>query len=326
MAAKRSLKRGGSRGKKRQRDAEVEEKLVGTEAGLINWYPGHIAKAERLLQSQLKLVDIVIEARDLRIAASTAHPRVEEWAGIKPRVVVYTFVDAVPPAVVDDWRQVSGGLFVDAKRRGGDLGALRAAVRAEGRKVNAKRAAKGVLPRPARAAVIGFPNVGKSALINCLCGRRAVKAENRAGVTRQINWVRARNDDSFELLDSPGIIPAKQLDQHAAAKLAMCGDIGSASYDPVLVAAALINCVLSLPRKYAPHALKRLQQRAASEDDVVDGRDWLYDFAHAKYNGDLLTAANIILADFRNGRLGGVALEAPRVRASSADDVSTRAS
>lgn len=315
VGAKRSLSRGNamSRGQKKKKHKPSDDKLVGTEAGLINWYPGHIAKAERVLQSQLKLVDIVIEVRDLRAAVSTSHPKVDSWAGNKPRVVVYTFVDAVPTRAIEDWQKFTvNGLFVDAKRRGGDLRALKSAVRDAGRTVNEKRVAKGVRPRPARAAIIGFPNVGKSALINCLCGRRAAKAENRAGVTRQLNWVKARDDNSFELLDSPGIIPAKQLDQRAAAKLAFCGDIGAASYDPSLVAAALVGCLQHLPTHYAPHAMERLQQRSGINiDQSGDARDWLEDFAQCRYSGDVITAANVVLADFRNGRLGPVALEQP---------------
>lgn len=315
VEAKRSLSRGNamSRRQKKKKHKPDEEKLVGTEAGLINWYPGHIAKAERVLQSQLKLVDIVIEVRDLRAAVSTSHPKVDSWAGSKPRVVAYTFVDAVPTRAVEEWRKfTTNGLFVDAKRRGGDLRALKSAVRAAGRTVNEKRVAKGVRPRPARAAIIGFPNVGKSALINCLCGRRAVKAENRAGVTRQLNWVKARDDSSFELLDSPGIIPAKQLDQRAAAKLAFCGDIGAASYDPSLVAAAFVRCLQDLPGHYAPHAMERLQQRSGVDiAQSSDARDWLEEFAQRRYGGDIVTAANVVLADFRNGRLGQLALEPP---------------
>lgn len=310
LYAKRSLSKGtpASKWKKKRKR---EEKIEGTDAGLINWYPGHIAKAERILKDQLKLVDIVIEARDLRIAASTAHPLVESWAGSKPRVVVYTFADSVPASVAEEWRMSSGGLFVDAKRRSGDLRQLRTAIREAGRAVNEKRAQKGILPRPARAAIIGYPNVGKSALINCLCNRRAAKAENKAGVTRQLNWIRAF-EDGFELLDSPGIIPAKQVDQTSAARLAMCGDIGAASYDSTLVATSLVNVLRKLPSHYAPSAVGRLEKRSSTEfADYGDARDWFHDFASMRYHGDHVAAASVILADFRNGRLGKVALESP---------------
>ncbi|KAJ8601726.1 hypothetical protein CTAYLR_003205 [Chrysophaeum taylorii] len=290
------------------RRREESERIEGSEAGLINWYPGHIAKAERQLEDSIRRVDVVVEARDARVARSTAHPSVPAWVGSRPRVVAYTFADAVPPAALSEWRRAEPeAVFLDAKRGKGDLPGLKARVRAAGRAVNDKRQAKGVRPRAARAAVIGFPNVGKSALVNCLCGRRAAKTENRAGVTRSLNWVRA---PGFELLDSPGIIPARQMDQRAAARLAMCGDVGAAAYDKTLVAAALLRTIIALPPRYAPHALERLRKRAG-DADLSDADAFLQDFADLRYAGDAVNAAMVILADFRNGRLGPVALEEP---------------
>jgi len=256
----------------------------------INWYPGHIAKAERNLREYLKRVDVVVETRDIRIAQTTAHPSVGAWTGTRPRLVVFTFADLVPSAVVTAWRQHEerNGVrvfFIDAKR--GDSNAIRQireAMRHAGKDVNEARARKGVQPRAARAAVIGFPNVGKSALINKLAGRKAAKTENKAGVTRSMNWVRAERAHlqtaaesakraalSFELLDSPGIIPAKQIDQDRAARLAMCGDIGEASYDATIVAKKLLEELTNIPANYSipTHPAHAIRERY----DLGDPRD-----------------------------------------------------
>lgn len=295
---------------------------VATE-GIINWYPGHIARAERELQSYLKRVDVVLETRDARIARTTAHPDVRKWVGPRPCATVFTFCDATPGAALQEWRDAETAFFVDAKRGGGDLGKVREFMRAAGRKVNEKREARGILPRPARCAVIGFPNVGKSALINRLAGRNAVKSENRAGVTRQLNWVKGQD---YELLDSPGIIPAKQGDQLSAARLAICGDIGDASYDNRYVCAALVEHLLALPAGYAPEALGRLIKRTGLDPrDYDNAHHFLEDVAISRFQDDEQNAATSLLADFRNGRLGKVALEQPRRRVSSSPEPSSHA-
>ena len=206
------------------------------------------SRAERELRGYLKRVDVVVEARDARIGRSTAHPDLAEWVGDRPRVVVFTFADLAPPKVLSDWRAAldEDVFFVDA-RRGGDkeFRGVRGALQKCGRAVNEKRKKKGIAPRSARVAVVGYPNVGKSALINRLAGRKAAKSEDRAGVTRSLGWVRSKSNDGkpppFELLDSPGIIPAKQNDPRQAARLAMCGRIGQASYDERRVAEGVVD-------------------------------------------------------------------------------------
>lgn len=311
--------------------ASEEDKELVSEAGVINWYPGHIAKAERQLRGYLKRVDVVIETRDARIAETTAHPSVDEWVGVRPHVVVYTFSDATPPAALREWKESAANsstptFFVDAKRGGREeLRGLREALRKAGRSVNAKRSLKGIRPRAARVAVIGFPNVGKSALINKLAGRRAAKSENRAGVTRSLNWVstnqkklaangerREATADDFELLDSPGIIPAKQLDSRSAARLAMCGDIGGAAYDEVLVARAFLSELGKVPRHYLPKTLRETMRAKLGVDPVGLSPDgFIQSSADERYNGDTSITASVLLAEFRNGRLGKIALEQP---------------
>ena len=206
--------------------------------------------------------------------------------------------------------------FADASR-GGDkeFRGVRGALQKCGRAVNEKRKKKGIAPRSARVAVVGYPNVGKSALINRLAGRKAAKSEDRAGVTRSLGWVRSKSNDGrpppFELLDSPGIIPAKQNDPRQAARLAMCGRIGQASYDERRVAEALLMELRS--SNYAPGAAKRIHEKYGLSLDA-DPDMFLAALADQRYDGDDARAAVAVLGDFRSGRLGNVALEGPPPR------------
>ena len=308
----------GRRGVARAAKKTPKEEDAAAAAPVINWYPGHIARAERELRGYLKRVDVVVEARDARIGRSTAHPDLAEWVGDRPRVVVFTFADLAPPKVLSDWRAALDDdvFFVDA-RRGGDkeFRGVRGALQKCGRAVNEKRKKKGIAPRSARVAVVGYPNVGKSALINRLAGRKAAKSEDRAGVTRSLGWVRSKSNDGrpppFELLDSPGIIPAKQNDPRQAARLAMCGRIGQASYDERRVAEALLMELRS--SNYAPGAAKKIQEKYGMSLDA-DPDLFLAALADQRYDGDDARAAVAVLGDFRSGRLGNVALEGPPPR------------
>ncbi|PIB11646.1 GTPase [Limnothrix sp. PR1529] len=218
----------------------------------IQWYPGHIAKAEKALLEQLKLVDVVFEVRDARIPLATHHPKLQSWLerpGTKTgRVLVLNRVDSIPGPVRQNWEQWmrSQGetpYFTDA-RQGQGVKSIAHAAQDVAAWVNERRLQRGMRPRPVRAAVIGFPNVGKSALINRLVKRRVVESAAKPGVTRQLRWVRISSE--LELLDAPGILPANLVDQSAAVKLAICDDIGQAAYDNQKVAAALVDLLCGL--------------------------------------------------------------------------------
>ena len=288
--------------------------LSGYQRPKVNWYPGHIAKAERQLSETLKSVDVVIEVRDARAPKATAHPSVGKWTAGRPRVVVMTRMDTVTAASRESWRRayeelgadrweeklggdeknrnaqmrkertkynddgeqdsrtnLDGGieevLFVDAKRGQGTHSISRAVYRA-GRHVNERRRRRGLNDRSLRVGIIGFPNVGKSALINRLLGRKRARTANTPGVTRSLQWIRVATDKTstgasgsssgnsrgsgqrpkkgFELLDSPGIIPSDMLDQTDALLLAACNSIGVGAYDNQAVAAYLCDRIQNL--------------------------------------------------------------------------------
>jgi ribosome biogenesis GTPase A len=279
----------------------------------IQWYPGHIAKAERQLLDQLKRVDVVLEVRDARIPLATHHPQVPQWIGDKNRVLVLNRVDAIPSEVRQDWAdwfraQGEVPYFTNAKQ-GKGVKSLSKAAQAAGEAMNQRRRDRGMRPRAVRAVVIGFPNVGKSALINRLVGRRVVDSARRPGVTRQLRWIRISSE--LELLDAPGVLPSRLDDQEAAAKLAICDDIGEAAYDNQRVAADLVE------------RLKTLQQQADWLDEDVlrsrydlsaaemTGETYLVKLAEQNYQNDVERSARQLLNDFRKGTLGAIALELP---------------
>ncbi|MGI0488625.1 ribosome biogenesis GTPase YlqF [Pantanalinema rosaneae CENA516] len=273
----------------------------------IQWYPGHIAKAEKALREQLKLVDVVLEVRDARIPLTTEHPQLKQWIGNKERVLVLNRVDMIPPhakQVWTEWFQATGETphFTDAQH-GKGIEAIIQSAQVVGKQVNQRRANRGMLPRPVRAVVIGFPNVGKSALINRLLKRRVVDSARRAGVTRQLRWVRI--SDQIELLDAPGVLPSRLEDQEAALKLAICDDIGEAAYDNQRVAAAFVDRLKALQ---ADSTLHTRYQLAVAD---LTGEDYLHTLADHRYQGDVERTACQILNDFRKGHLGAIALEYP---------------
>jgi len=283
---------------------------------IIQWYPGHIAKAEKNLKEQLKRVDVVLEVRDARIPLSTHHPQVKEWIGNKSRVLVINRLDMILPQVKSIWsewlkKQGEVPYFANAQQ-GQGITAIAKATQIAGIELNERRKQRGMLPRPVRAVVIGFPNVGKSALINRLLGKRVVESAARPGVTRQLRWVKI--SEHLELLDAPGIIPSRLEDQQAAVKLAICDDIGEASYDNQLIAAAFVDMVNQF-QETSPHLLPPhpLLSRYGVDSIIHTGEAYLEVLAASRYQGDVERAARTIISDFRKGLLGAIVLEVPKI-------------
>ena len=282
----------------------------------IQWYPGHIAKAEKALIEQLKKVDVVLEVRDARIPHSSHHPQIQKWIGEKPHVLVLNRIDLVTPVSHQLWLdalKAEGQVphCTDAQHGKGVKAVIKAAEQV-GVSINQRRRSRGMRPRPVRAVVLGFPNVGKSALINRLLKRRLVESARRPGVTRQLRWVRVSQD--LDLLDTPGVLPAKLNNQEAAYKLAICDDIGTAAYENQLVATALIELIQELgacdPKPgFLPDQI--LQNRYQLDPTSITAADYLATAAEQRHQGDLERMAQQILNDFRKGLLGKVTLELP---------------
>ncbi len=281
-------------------------------APAIQWYPGHIAKAERSLATSLEKVDLVIEVRDARIPLATGHPRLQRWIRGKRHLLVINRLDMVSPAARaawDNWFRSQGQTpwWCDAKAGTGVSQLQQAAVRA-GEQLNQRRAGRGMRPRPVRALMLGFPNVGKSALINRLVRRKAVESARRAGVTRSLRWVRLGQD--LDLLDAPGVLPPRLDDQRAALRLALCDDIGQAAYEGEAVALAFVDLLNQLEAVPAAGVAAGLLERRYG---VVgpDAARWLEAAAARHTSGDTARMAQRLLDDFRRGKLGAIAIELP---------------
>lgn len=308
--------------------SEVDDILGSSTTQAISWYPGHIAKAERELAEYLKKVDVVIEVRDARIPISTTHPMVPSWVGNKPLLVAIARQDQISKAALNDWREYYAKtpahlerpdakvFFIDGKLGTGVIPLKKKALET-GVAINEKRLRKGIQPRAVRAAIIGFPNVGKSALINRLLGRKMAKSQNLPGVTRSLQWVRiggleGPQGSHLELLDSPGIIPARQFDQVSALRLAICNDIGEASYDRVDVAAAMCDQINNLHRRHPAYInMRHILDRYQLPFDKMTGDEMVYEFAEKVYRGNSISAADKLLGDFRKGLLKFGSLECP---------------
>ena len=281
----------------------------------IQWYPGHIAKAERELKEQLKRVDVVLEVRDARIPLSTHHPQTSQWVGSKARILVLNRVDMITPAVRQLWmpwfREQGETPYFTNAQQGKGVREVAQAVQEAGGAMNQRRRDRGMQPRPVRAVVIGFPNVGKSALINRLLGRRVVESARRAGVTRQLRWVRI--SDQIDLLDAPGVMPANLKHQDNALKLAICDDIGEASYDNQRVAAVLVELLKELENTAEDGLLPEspLKMRYELDPTSFTGEDYLHALASDRHQGNVERTARELLNDFRKGLLGPIPLELP---------------
>tara|TARA_B100000029_G_C17397897_1_gene895908 strand:- start:20 stop:883 length:864 start_codon:yes stop_codon:yes gene_type:complete len=282
----------------------------------IQWYPGHIAKAEKQLNHNLKKVDLVIEVRDARIPKSTSHPHLERWLKGKQHLLVINRKDMISSQAVQSWDQWfreegETPLWCNAKDGTGVKQILNAAVKA-GQILNSRRQSRGMKSRPVRALTLGFPNVGKSALINRLVRKKVVISARKAGVTRSLQWVRLGQD--LDLLDAPGVLPPRFEDQSAALRLAFCDDIGEAAYDVESVAISFLVMLRQLAKhQQAGIPVDILKKRYGVEygKENIDANQWLTKVAKRHTSGNNDRMAQRVLDDFRKNLLGQIALELP---------------
>ena len=224
--------------------------------------------------------------------------------------------DMVTPAARqawEEWFKARGQrtVWCDARAGTGVKQVQQAAIRA-GDQLNARRRSRGMRPRPVRALTLGFPNVGKSALINRLVRQKVVASARRAGVTRTLRWVRLGQD--LDLLDAPGVLPPRLDDQQAALHLALCDDIGQAAYDGELVAQAFLKRLIALQvEEAAGVALSAVEKRygVALAGATADPALWMQQAAARHTSADTGRMAQRLLDDFRRSALGSIALELP---------------
>ena len=276
----------------------------------LQWYPGHMRKAERLVKENLKLVDVVVELLDARIPLSSANPVLREIVGDKPRVIVLNKADLADEAATRAWvkyfaAEGIAAVPVDAVKGRGVKELVQAIAKCAKPKTD-KLVQHGAKARAARCMILGIPNVGKSSLINRLSGGSKTKVENRPGVTRAKQWIRL--GAQLELLDMPGILWPKFEDQQAALHLAFTGAINDNVYD----VASVVLLLLDTLRTAYPSALI---ERYRLEGGLPIGVELLEEIGRkrgclrAGGRIDDEKAQQIILTDFRSGRLGCVTLD-----------------
>ena len=273
----------------------------------IHWYPGHIAKAERQLKEKLNLVDVIIEVRDSRIPLSSSYANIKKLLGDKPRLLLLNKADLTDKNELKKWveylKQTTGCPVIITEAKGAkDLNAVvKTAVELSEPKIQALMA-KGLLRRPARAMVVGMPNVGKSSVINKLTKSSKTKIGAKAGVTRQQQWVRI--NPQLELLDTPGIIPMRQDDQQAATKLAFVNSISENAYSNEPVAQELLKL---LDSKYSTEIRNYygINDEELSLENIAIKRNWLASGG----NPDITRTAIYVLRDFRDGKIGKFILD-----------------
>lgn len=276
----------------------------------FQWYPGHMRKAERLVKENLKLVDVVLELLDARIPLSSANPVLREIVGEKPRLIVLNKADLADEAATRTWvkyfaTQGLAAVPVDAVKGRGVKELVQAIAKCAKPKTD-KLVQHGAKARAARCMILGIPNVGKSSLINRLSGGTKTKVENRPGVTRAKQWIRL--GAQLELLDMPGILWPKFEDQQAALHLAFTGAINDNVYDVASVVLLLLN---TLREAYPAD----LAARYRMEEDLPSGTELLEEIGRrrgclrAGGKIDYEKAEQIVLTDFRSGRLGRITLD-----------------
>lgn len=273
------------------------------------WYPGHMTKAMRMMQENIKLIDLLIELVDARIPRAGRNPDIDRLGQNKARLILLNKCDLADPIENERWLEYYGtqGLhpvLIDS-RKGTGLKEIRNAVTAACEKKIERDRKRGIINRPVRAMVAGIPNVGKSTFINAYAKKACTKTGNKPGVTKGKQWIRL--DKSLELLDTPGVLWPKFEDELTGLYLAMIGAIN----DEILQAEELACKVIILMREeYAG----RLQERYKT-DEKGDPADVLAEIALKRGclkkggEADLDKAAGLLLDEFRSGVLGRITIE-----------------
>ncbi len=275
------------------------------------WYPGHMTKARRMMEENIKLIDLVIEVVDSRIPFSSRNPDIDNLAKNKSRIILLNKSDLSDESVNKQWIEyfTKKGFYVLKinSRTGMGIKQMNATV-AEACKEKIERdKRKGILNRPVRAMVVGIPNVGKSTFINSYAGKACTKTGNKPGVTKGKQWIRLNKN--IELLDTPGILWPKFEDQAVGLKLAMIGSMNDEVLD---VGELALETVKFIKNNYPECINKRYNVDESKEvleimDDIAARRGCLKKGAEVDYE----KLAGIILEDFRSGRIGQFTLEKP---------------
>ncbi len=277
----------------------------------IQWYPGHMTKAKRMMQEDIKLIDIVIELLDARVPLSSRNPDIDSLANNKYRLVLLNKCDLADDSVTAKWENYfkeQGMLVVKINARDGQgMKAITAKIQEACKEKIERDRKRGILNRPIRAMIVGIPNVGKSTFINSYAKKACTKVGNKPGVTKGKQWIRINKN--VELLDTPGILWPKFEDESVGEHLAFIGSIN----DEILQKTELACNLISFVKKEYPDTLKKRYDvdEEQTESDILGGiarnRGCLMKGQELDYE----KAAGLLLDDFRSGKLGAMSVERP---------------
>ncbi len=283
----------------------------------IQWFPGHMTKTKRKIQSSLKLIDLVVEIIDARIPVSSSNPDLANIIQNKPRIVLLNKCDMADKNITAKWIEFYKGkgitaLAVDC-RSGRGLNQFTPAVRKVLSKKYESLRNKGIINPTLRIMIVGIPNVGKSSFINRISKQTKAKVEDRPGVTRGNQWYTIAKD--LEMLDTPGVLWPKFDDQTVGENLAFTGAIKDQILDVELLAVNLLDLFkISLPDEL-------LERVKLTKDEFISNDGYTLLEMIGRKRGMLISggevnterAANMILDEYRAGKFGNISLEAPEV-------------
>lgn len=277
----------------------------------FQWYPGHMTKAKRMMQENIKLIDLVIELVDARVPISSRNPDIDELGKNKARLILLNKSDLAEDKWNDAWseyfREKGFSVVKVNSKKGGGIKSINGVIQEACKEKIERDRKRGILNRPVRAMVVGIPNVGKSTFINALAGKACAKTGNKPGVTKGKQWIRLNKN--VELLDTPGILWPRFEDQAVGLKLAFIGSIK----DEILQTEELAAELVTFMNKNYPGVLE-------SKYNVEEDADPYGMIARIAESRQCLVRGNeldtekasvLLMDDFRNGRLGRLTLEYP---------------
>ena len=277
----------------------------------LQWYPGHMTKAKRQMQEDLKLIDLIIELVDARIPLSSRNPDIDELGKNKARLILLNKSDLADERYNEQWSayfQKKGFYVVKVNAKSGaGLKSIQGVIQEACKAKIERDRRRGIKNRPIRAMVVGIPNVGKSTFINSYAGKACAKTGNKPGVTKGKQWIRLNK--TLELLDTPGILWPKFEDQEVGKRLAFIGSIK----DEILNLEELSLELLDYIRTNYP-GLLNTRYGIEEEGTPVSLLEAVADKRKCLIRGqeiDYAKAAAIVMEEFRNGKIGRITLEFP---------------